>query len=192
MSKENKLKKQNWKDKLEITAIISFLIIAFLVTGWIKMNDNQCDEFSKTIVEINTNKGKITAEIYNEYVPITATNFLNLVENKFYDNLTFHRYEPNFVIQGGDPRGDGTGGSNATIPLEINENLRHDVGMLAMARSSNPNSASSQFYITLNQAHFLDDNYAVFGKVIEGMDIVLKLRAKDKIESIKIIKKICK
>ena len=112
---------------------------------------------------------------------MTTKNFIDLVNSGFYNGLTFHRYEPGFVIQGGDPKGDGTGGSEKTIPLEINENLKHVQGALAMARSNDPNSASSQFYITLNEAHFLDGNYAVFGKVISGMVVVDNLRTGDKI-----------
>ena len=137
----------------------------------------------KQYVVFQTTKGNIKAELYVKEAPITTKNFIGLVDSGFYNGLTFHRYEPGFVIQGGDPKGDGTGGSSKTIPLEINENLTHIQGALAMARSNDPNSASSQFYITLDEAHFLDGNYAVFGKVISGMVVVDSLRVGDKINN---------
>jgi peptidyl-prolyl cis-trans isomerase B (cyclophilin B) len=136
------------------------------------------------IVVFETTKGTFKAEIYQKEAPITANNFLGLVNSGFYNNLTFHRYEPNFVIQGGDPEGDGTGGSNKTIKLEIVPGLTHDVGALGMARSDDPNSASSQFYVVTGEAHFLDGQYAVFGKVTEGMDVVYKLRKGDRMTKV--------
>ena len=135
---------------------------------------------------IETNKGIIKFELYEEKAPITTKNFIELAESKFYDGLTFHRYEPGFVIQGGDPDGDGTGGSEKSIPLEISPDLKHIKGAVAMARSQDPNSARSQFYITLEAASFLDGNYAVFGQVVEGMDVAMELRAGDKMEKITI------
>ena len=138
------------------------------------------------IATIETGKGTIKLELYEDKAPITAKNFIELAGSGFYDGLTFHRYEPGFVIQGGDPNGDGTGGSGKTIPLEINPALTHVKGAVAMARANNPNSASSQFYITLEDAHFLDGNYAVFGKVIEGMDVAEQLRAGDKMNKVTI------
>lgn len=189
MKKRNKFKREKLFD-WQVWCMIGLIILAMIITGAIKMNDKKCNNVIKTIVEIDTGKGKVLCEIYNKETPITSTNFLNLTERGFYNNLTFHRYEPGFVIQGGDPDGDGTGGSGKTIPLEIT-NLTHNKGVLAMARSNDPNSASSQFYITLDAAHFLDGNYAVFGKVIEGMDNVLNLRAGDRINSIKIIEYKC-
>src|SRR5207248_1518329 len=118
----------------------------------------------KAIIE--TNKGTITAELYEDKAPITAANFIDLIEREFYNGLTFHRYEPNFVIQGGDPQGKGTGGfidpqtgRERRIKLEVSRELPHgEAGALAMARSSNPDSASCQFYITLGPAAFLDMN----------------------------------
>lgn len=141
------------------------------------------------VVVMETSKGTIKMQIFKKDVPVTAGNFLDLVHKGFYNGLTFHRYEPGFVIQGGDPRGDGTGGyvdpetkQERRIPLEVKPELKHNAaGMLAMARSNNPNSASSQFYITLAPAPFLDMNYAVFGKVIDGLPAALELRKGDKI-----------
>lgn len=135
---------------------------------------------------VTTNKGVFKFELYAKRASTTTENFIGLTESGFYDGLTFHRYEPEFVIQGGDPRGDGTGGSEKTIPLEIHPELTHVVGAVGMARSQNPNSASSQFYVTLAPAHFLDGNYAVFGIVTDGMDVVQSLRAGDRMEKVTI------
>lgn len=133
---------------------------------------------------IETGKGTIKAELYTAKAPITAKNFIDLANSGFYNGLAFHRVEPGFVVQGGDPKGDGTGGSGKTIPLEISPELRHVKGALAMARSQNPDSASSQFYITLDETPFLDGSYAVFGKVVQGMDIVEKIKVGDGINKI--------
>ena len=133
---------------------------------------------------IETDYGIIKAEIYTAKAPITAKNFIGLANSGFYNGLKFHRVEPGFVVQGGDPNGDGTGGSGKNIPLEINPELKHVKGVLAMARSNDPNSASSQFYITLAPAPFLDGNYAVFGKVVQGMDVVEKIKVGDKMNKV--------
>lgn len=143
-------------------------------------------------VVFETSKGTVKARIFVSKVPRTAGNFLDLVNKGFYNGLTFHRYEPGFCLQGGDPLGNGTGGytdpktnSERTIPLEVVPELKHDTaGVLAMARSNDPNSASSQFYFTLGPASFLDMKYAVFGKVTEGMDVVMALRKGDKMTKV--------
>jgi len=145
--------------------------------------------------KIITSKGAIEIELFVDEAPITAGNFIDLVKRSFYDGLNFHRYEPKFVIQGGCPKGNGTGGfiDSATgrersIPLEVKPTLKHDsAGVVAMARSQNPNSASSQFYITLSPTPFLDMNYAVFGKVTSGLEVVQEIRAGDKITSISLV-----
>ena len=146
---------------------------------------------ANTTAVMETNKGRITIELYEDRAPITAGNFIDLINRGFYNGLGFHRYEPGFVIQGGDPLGNGTGGfvdesgRERTIKLEVTSELKHGAaGAVAMARSQNPNSASSQFYITLGPAVFLDNSYAVFGRVTAGMDVVAQLRAGDKITSI--------
>jgi peptidyl-prolyl cis-trans isomerase B (cyclophilin B) len=141
---------------------------------------------------IQTNYGPITIELYEDKAPITAGNFIDLVQRGFYDGLKFHRYEPGFVIQGGDPRGNGSGGfvdpatgRERRIKLEVAPELKHgDAGAVAMARSQSPDSASCQFYITLGPAAFLDSQYAVFGRVVEGMDAVKQLRAGDSMTSV--------
>jgi len=149
---------------------------------------------NKSVV-IVTDRGSMTAELEMDRAPITAANFVDLVGRGFYNGLTFHRYEPGFVVQGGDPRGNGTGGfvdpetgKERCIKLEVRPELKHDrAGTLAMARSSDPDSASSQFYITLKDTAFLDNNYAVFGYVTAGLDVVSQLRRGDKIVSITIV-----
>jgi cyclophilin family peptidyl-prolyl cis-trans isomerase len=132
------------------------------------------------VVTIETSKGTIKAVIYTDKAPISANNFLALARQHFYDGLTWHRVVPGFVIQTGDPTGTGEGGSDKTIPLEIVEGLSHDApGIFGMARDSNPDSASSQFYITQAAVTRLDGKYAVFGKVIEGIDVVMAIQVGD-------------
>jgi peptidyl-prolyl cis-trans isomerase B (cyclophilin B) len=133
---------------------------------------------------IATVKGNIEVELYGKDAPKTVANFEKLVKKKFYNGLKFHRVEPGFVIQGGDPNGDGSGGPGWSIKLEISPKLRHWKGALAMARSSDPDSAGSQFYITLAETPQLDDQYAVFGKVTKGMNVVEQIAIGDKIKSI--------
>ncbi len=130
---------------------------------------------------LETVKGTIKFELKETEAPITTKNFIDLANKGFYNGLIFHRVEPGFVIQGGDPKGDGTGGSGKTIPLEIAPTLTHKKGAVGMARSQDPNSASSQFYICIEDANFLDKNYAVFGQVTEGQNVVSNIRKGDKI-----------
>ena len=123
------------------------------------------------------NYGTITAELYGETAPITVANFVKLANEGFYDGLTFHRIISGFMIQGGDPKGNGTGGSSETIKGEftangVNNPITHQRGVLSMARSSAYNSASSQFFIMHKAASHLNGQYAAFGCVTEGMDIV--------------------
>ena len=131
--------------------------------------------------------GTIYAEIDADTAPITVTNFVNLCKNHFYDGLTFHRIIKDFMIQGGDPNGDGTGGSEETIKGEFSDNgvenpLKHTRGALSMARSQDNDSASSQFFIVQKTASHLDGQYAVFGYVYEGMDIVDQICKDVKVE----------
>ncbi len=151
-----------------------------------KKSKGQTKSEDPTVV-LETTKGPIKVVIYKSEVPITAGNFLGLVNRGFYNGLVFHRYEPGFCIQGGDPEGTGMGGSDKKIPLEKSPNLKHsEAGIMAMARTANPHSASSQFYFTLGPASNLDDppGYAVFGKVTEGLDNVMKLRKGDKMTKV--------
>ena len=138
------------------------------------------------IAVFTTNKGTIRVRLAGKDAPIHVGNFVELAQKGFYDGLTFHRYVPNFVIQGGDPKGNGTGGPGYRIQQEFttNPNNSHEDGALAMARSSNPDSAGSQFYFCLGAQHFLDPNYTVFGQTLEGFDTIAALRQGDTIESI--------
>jgi peptidyl-prolyl cis-trans isomerase B (cyclophilin B) len=134
-------------------------------------------------VTINTAKGPIVMEVYPDLMPVTVANFDKLVKSGFYNGLTFHRVE-NWVIQGGDPKGDGTGGSGQTIKLETNPELKNVRGAVAMARSSDPNSASSQFYILKQDTPSLDGQYAVFGMVVQGMNVVDQIQIGDKMQTV--------
>ena len=122
--------------------------------------------------------GVMKAELYPEYAPNTVNNFLSLAASGFYNGLIFHRVIPGFMIQGGDPQGSGMGGPGYSIKGEFRRNgfkantLKHTAGVLSMARAMNPNSAGSQFFIMHKNAPHLDGDYAAFGKVIEGMDVV--------------------
>ena len=135
---------------------------------------------------ISSNLGDIKLEFYPEHAPKTVDNFRELANRGFYDGLIFHRIVPNFVIQGGDPNTRdlsnrtrwGTGGPGWNIKAEFNKK-KHSRGTLSMARSQDPDSAGSQFFIVLKDSNFLDGQYTVFGRVISGMDIV------DKIASLK-------
>jgi len=136
-----------------------------------------------TVAVIKTEKGDIVIKFLEQDAPKHVANFIKLAREGFYDGLTFHRVEPNFVIQGGDPKGNGTGGPGYTIPAEIK--APHVDGAVAAARlgdAVNPTKASSgsQFYICLGPQHFLDGNYTVFGQVIEGMDVARKIQKGDK------------
>lgn len=156
---------------------------------------------------VMTVKGRqISIELDGTNAPISAGNFVDLVQKKFYDGLTFHRVVKNFVVQGGDPKGNGTGGyippgssTERRIPLEIkpvgataptysqpingSPQLEHKRGAIAMARSQSPDSASSQFYFTLEDVPYLNGNYAVFGKITQGLDVIDSIKQGDKITS---------
>ena len=128
------------------------------------------------IIEMD-NGGIIKLELDEASAPITVANFTKLVKEGFYDGLTFHRIIPGFMIQGGDPLGNGTGGSDEHIKGEflangVNNPIKHERGVISMARAMDPNSASSQFFIMHEDAPHLDGSYAAFGKVIEGIDVV--------------------
>jgi peptidyl-prolyl cis-trans isomerase B (cyclophilin B) len=169
---------------------------------------------SATVVMTLKSNKQITIELDGANAPISAGNFVDLVQRKFYDGLTFHRVVKSpqpFVVQGGDPKGNGSGGyipagasSERQIPLEIKPSgtapivysqtitsppaLTHKRGAIAMARSQSPDSASSQFYFTLADIGFLDGNYAVFGKITKGLEVIDTISQGDKIVSAKVTK----
>ena len=133
------------------------------------------------------NYGSVVIELYPEIAPNTVNNFISLVKSGFYDNNTFHRLMPGFVLQGGDPTGTGSGGPGYQIKGEFSSNgyinnLQHEKGIVSMARTSQSNdTAGSQFFIMLGKSDFLDGQYAAFGKVIDGMDTVERIEKNEKI-----------
>ena len=141
------------------------------------------DEARAVKIRIHTKKGDIVFRFFADDAPKHSAAFIKLTRAGFYDGLAFHRVEPGFVIQGGDPNGDGTGGPGYRLDAEFNSHPHHR-GVVAMARSSSPNSAGSQFYITLGEARFLDKQYTVFGEVTEGMEVVDKIRKGDVMEKV--------
>lgn len=168
--------------------IIVIVLMLFVVSGcsmrdlFIKENQKEDLLSGKYKVEIEVKDyGMIELELDADTAPITVTNFVNLVNSGFYDGLTFHRIMEGFMIQGGDPEHNGTGGSEKKIKGEfssngIENNISHTRGVISMARSSNDNnSASSQFFIVHQDSTFLDGNYAAFGHVVKGMDVVDKI-----------------
>ena len=172
--------------KINLKLIFLFVV---LFTASCSVKNTEAENKMTKYVVIETDRGTIKAELYTEKAPVTTKNFIGLVNLGFYDGLKFHRVEKGFVIQGGDPKGDGTGGSGKNIPLEIIPELRHVEGALGMARSQDPNSASSQFYITLAPTPFLDGNYAVFGKVVSGMEVARKIQVGDRMSKVYITDK---
>lgn len=128
-------------------------------------------------IVIDTNMGEIKAELYPDVAPVTVKNFIDLIKKGFYNGLTFHRVIDGFMIQGGCPKGNGTGGPGYCIKGEFRANgvkndLKHERGVLSMARAMDPDSAGSQFFIMHETSPHLDGQYAAFGKVTDGMDVV--------------------
>ncbi len=177
--KKKKISKEEYAKRVNmiigsIVVLISIILILVIFLSYSSGGNkaNPLTDFGETsVVSIKTDKGDILLAVYPELMPKTVDNFLGLVDKGFYNNLTFHRVE-DWVIQGGDPKGDGTGGSEKTIELETNLKLKNTRGMVAMARTDAPNSATSQFYILKKDAPSLDGKYAVFGKVLAGMEVV--------------------
>jgi len=128
----------------------------------------------KPRVVMETTMGKMVLELWPDVAPKHCQSFVHLIGKNFYDSVSFHRIIAGFVIQGGDPQGTGGGGPGYTIPAEFSDTLKHDVGILSMARTPDPNSAGSQFFICLSRERTaaLDKQYTIFGKVVEGLDIV--------------------
>ena len=140
---------------------------------------------SKATVVLTTTKGVIKYKFYSKDAPKTVARMVELIQQGFYNGLTFHRVVPGFVIQGGDPSGNGTGGSGQKLPAEFNER-RHVEGTVAMARAADPNSADSQFYISLGRHPHLDRSYTVFGQVTEGQDVAKQIAVGDRMTSVTI------
>ena len=151
---------------------LALSISAALLVGTLAACGSKKDSASKS-----SGDNSFVITLYPDVAPITCENFEKLVKDGFYDGLKFHRVVEDFMVQGGDPKGDGTGGSTDTIKGEFSQNgventLSHTRGVVSMARSNDPDSASSQFFICYGDESFLDGQYAAFGKVTEGMDVV--------------------
>lgn len=174
---------------MKILTTFTLLALFAVAAIWgVKAAPVKNDINNDRIAVIETNKGTIKFRLYENDAPNTTGNFITLAGKKFYDGLMFHRVVPEFVIQGGDPKGTGTGSSDKTIKLEVTPKLKHDAaGVVAMARSSDPDSASCQFYITLAPTPFLDMKYAVFGRVTEGLDVVKKIEVGDTMKTVRIV-----
>ena len=138
-------------------------------------DEKKTDTKGKNIVKMETTMGTIKIKLFTKEAPITTQNFIDLINKKFYDGIIFHRVIDGFMIQGGDPKGTGTGGSDKTIQDEFGPGLKHSkAGMLSMANRG-PNTGTSQFFITLAPTPHLDGKHAIFGEVIGGMDVVNKI-----------------
>jgi len=129
---------------------------------------------------LETSRGSMTLELFPESAPKTVVRFSELVKKGFYNGLAFYRVLPKFLVQTGDPSGDGTGGSGQSLPAEFNER-KHIAGTVGMARRHDPDSADSQFYICLEPQPFLDGKYTVFGQVIEGLELLSKIQERDSV-----------
>lgn len=172
--------------KRKVILLFTVILLSIItITGCSNQNDSEKENENmlkeKHHVDINIKDyGVIKVELDADIAPITVTNFVNLVKDGFYDGLTFHRIIKDFMIQGGDPEGNGTGGSDEEIEGEFASNgvensISHKRGVISMARSQEYNSASSQFFIVHKDSTFLDGEYAGFGHVTEGMEIVDKI-----------------
>ncbi len=169
---------------------LSYLFVSLVclsLVGCASKKEKVVQEVEKTemmtVAVVETDKGSWTMKFFSEDAPKTVQNFLNLSKKGFYDGLTFHRVEKSprpFVIQGGDPSGDGSGGPGYTIPAEFNARP-HLEGTLAMARTEDPNSAGSQFYICLAPQPQLNGKYTVFGQLVSGLENIHKIQKGDKI-----------
>ena len=127
---------------------------------------------SKKIAKFNTNMGNFDVELYNDKAPITVGNFIKLVNEGFYNGIIFHRVIPDFMIQTGCPHGTGYGGPGYTIKDEISKDLSHEKGVISMANTGRPNTGGSQFFITVANTKWLDGKHTIFGKVINGMEVI--------------------
>ncbi len=158
-----------------------WLGVLFLVASSVAGTGRAMTENANPVVTIDMGDlGVIDVELYPDVAPNTVYNFISLVQQGFYDGLIFHRVIPGFVIQGGDPLGNGTGGPGYSIKGEFSRNgflngLKHERGVISMARANHPDSAGSQFFIMVDDGPHLDGSYAAFGRVIRGMDVVDKI-----------------
>src|SRR6266436_2788473 len=154
------------RGKSRIIKVMLFSMLIFIAGNSVSQAVDKGKETKLPMVTIETEKGKIVFEMYPDVAPKTVARITELVKKGFYNGLKFHRVVPGFVIQGGDPKGDGTGGSGVKLPAEFNK-MKHVTGTVAMARAQDPNSADSQFYICLADQPGLDNQYTIFGQVTD-------------------------
>lgn len=203
------------KSKFIVGGIIAILLIAVLVISTsskkekkeekllginydIKGNEAKLEKYdteNPVVAMYIENYGSVVMELYPGIAPNTVNNFISLIKSGFYDNNSFHRLMPGFVLQGGDPEGTGTGGPGYTIKGEFSENgfdndLKHEKGIISMARGNDNDSAGSQFFIMLGTADHLDGSYAAFGKVIKGMDVVEAIEKNEAVNGDSLVKKL--
>ncbi len=171
--------------------LCSLLCLVMICVGFCACSDSQTPQNNGNSIDSSSgihhvemvikDYGTVKIELNADEAPITVENFISLASDGFYDGVPFHRLDKDFVLQGGDPDGDGVGGSDKQIKGEfasngVQNNIKHSRGVISMARTSDPNSASSQFFICLEDSFFLDGNYAAFGHVTEGMDVIDEIR----------------
>ena len=162
-------------------------ILAFCPPAQANENSETTSTLKDIRIILKTSKGDIEITVFASKAPLTSANFLNLAQSGFYDGIVFHRVIPNFMVQGGDPTGTGTGGPGYRFEDEINPSLKHDgPGVLSMANAG-PNTNGSQFFITHVKTDWLDGKHAVFGKVTKGQDVVDSIVQGDKIISVEIL-----
>lgn len=211
LEKEKKMNNEKKANIIMICTILGILLILILVLAFTKepkteksnkenllninyeiegnkMNLEQYNTANPVVAMYIENYGSIVIELYPETAENTVNNFISLVQSGFYDNNTFHRLVPGFVLQGGDPNGLGSGGPGYTIKGEFfangyDNNLKHEEKIVSMARSQSYDSAGSQFFIMLGTATYLDGEYAAFGKVIDGWDNIEKIVSQEKISN---------
>ena len=194
------------KSKLIVGGIIAVLLIVVLVISTsskeekreekllginydVKENEVKLDKYetdNPVVAMYIEGYGSVVMELYPDIAPNTVNNFISLIKSGFYDNNSFHRLMPGFVLQGGDPEGTGSGGPGYTIKGEFSDNgfendLKHEKGIISMARSSDNDSAGSQFFIMLDKSDFLDGKYAAFGKIIDGFDIIEDIEKNERV-----------
>lgn len=161
---------------LEARAAVAVIAVLVVALGMIIWAGSYAGDDLKGIVTMETTMGTMKFQLEMEKAPLTSQNFINLTKSGFYNGLTFHRVIEGFMIQGGDPLGNGRGGPGYTIKDEFNSDLRHDgIGVLSMANKGLPDTGGSQFFITLAEAPWLDGRHAVFGRLIGGQDVLEKI-----------------
>jgi peptidyl-prolyl cis-trans isomerase B (cyclophilin B) len=165
-------------------ALLLFPVLSF-GQGNMRVFNRDYSKTKQILAEVYTDEGVMKFDLFFKTAPNTAANFIHLADSGFYKGLTFHRVIQGFIIQGGDPKGDGTGGPGYAIADEISPDLKHELGALAMANSG-PNTAGSQFYVCQTPQFQLDGRNAVFGKLISGFDVLTRVETGDPILNVKI------